>query len=302
MILLTDHTFLLRRIWLHTMTRSLYRDMKELKSQTQITAHLPEAWKPHHREDPVRLGAKSDGGYVVTETAIRNTDLLIGLGIGDNWSFEQGFHKRAGCAVHCYDHTFGFSHFQKATARLLKESLRIPCTLDIHQIFLPLKYMYFFSGNKKHFLEKVGGELDKSSDFGKIFSRIPESYIVFIKMDIEGGEYRVLPGLRDYFPRVTGLVIEFHHIIFLYNHMEKHTRDLRQSFNIVHIHANNHKGVDERELQKVLEITFENKNLHSGEEKESEREYPVACLDYPNFTGFDDYKLMFDREISKHSD
>jgi Methyltransferase FkbM domain len=276
--------------------------MKEDISQTPITAHLPEAWKPRHRDDLVRLGSKSDGGYVVTETAIRNTDLLLGLGVEGNWSFEQEFHERSGCTVHCYDHTIGFFHFLKASARHLTTALRIPRTPDIHQIFFPLKYWRFFSGDKKHFMEKVGNDPGSSSDFRKIFSRVPDSSRVFIKMDIEGGEYQVLSGLSDYFPRVTGLVIEFHHLIFLHDRMDEHIGDLNQSFDIVHIHANNCRGADERGLPDVIEITFENRNLRNGDERESEREYPVEGLDYPNAIEFYDYKLLFDGELSRQAD
>jgi len=128
---------------------------------------------------------------------------------------------------------------------------------------------------------------------------VDETDRVFIKMDIEGGEYEILSGLGDYYQRVTGLVIEFHFAILLRDRMETHLSQLRQQFDIVHIHVNNYKGVDEEGMPDVIEITLENKNLRNGSDKESEKMYPLEGLDYPNSYHLADYILLFDRERLK---
>ncbi len=142
-------------------------------------------------------------------------------------------------------------------------------------------------------MEKVGNDPENSSDFRKIFSRVPEGVRVYIKMDIEGGEYRVLSGLKEYYGRITGLVIEFHFMIFMYDVIYNRISELKRYFNIVHIHANNLGGIDRRGMPMTIEVTFENKRLFSGRNMESEREYPVESLDYANYIGFRDYKLEF---------
>jgi len=268
----------------------------------QLVAHLPRCWKPRHRDDLVRLGPKQDGGYVVTEAIIRHTDFVVGLGVGTDWNFEEDFHERKRCPVHCYDHTISLGRFTMDALRHSAMLLVPPRLRNIGRFYepvnlLPLKYISFFRGDKKHYREKIGGDAARDTDFRKIFSRIPEGDKVFVKIDIEGGEYSLLSGLGEYYERVTGLVVEFHHIIFHRDLIGARISALRRSFDIVHVHVNNFKGIDERGMPYVFEVTFENKNLGNGDGKESEREYPVVGLDYPNSTWFADFKLLFEAGI-----
>ena len=43
--------------------------------------------------DLVRIGRNNDGGYLVSKSDIEKSDVLIGLGINDDWSFERNFKK-----------------------------------------------------------------------------------------------------------------------------------------------------------------------------------------------------------------
>lgn len=267
--------------------------MKENKAKELHTVQLPLDWKPRHRDDLIRLGARYDAGYVVTETAVRNTDFLIGLGIGRDWTFERDFYEKTGCPVHCYDHTVGLLRFLKPALGQFITSLLKPGAFNVHQILFPLKYKNFFSGEKKHYAEKVGTNPGNSSDFRKIFSRIPESGRVFIKMDIEGGEYRVLSSLRDYYARITGLVIEFHFMIFKYEVVDKHIAELKKHFDIVHVHANNCAGIDSSGTPMCIEMTFEHRAHYKGPDRESGREYPVEGLDFSNNIFYLDNKIEF---------
>lgn len=265
---------------------------KENAAERRRTARLPLAWKPRHRGDLIRLGAEYDGGYVVTETAVRSAAVLVGLGVEHNWTFEEEFHRMTGCAVHCYDHTIGFHEFLKPAyihAKAWTEGLE---PLDMPKITLPFKYRIFFSGRKKHYAEKVGTG-PGSSDFRKIFSRTPGDKPVFIKMDIEGWEYSVLSGLTDYHSRITGLVIEFHHVISFPEVMDYCIRELKQEFDIVHIHVNNHSVIDKNSTPMTIEITFENRSLRKGPDAESSLGYPVEGLDSPNNPALPDFVLEF---------
>jgi hypothetical protein len=264
----------------------------------QMVANLPRCWKPRHRDDLVRLGSMNDGGYIVTENIIRHTDFLVGLGVGTDWTFEEDFHKRNGCPVHCYDHTISLRRFMMDSVRHTLGLIRSPSIRNMGRLYepvnlLPLKYGAFFRGGIKHYMEKIGRDPKHETDFRKIFSRIPAGDKVFIKVDIEGGEYRVLSGLSEFYQRVNGLVVEFHHLIFLRDLVRTSVSGLKQFFDIVHVHVNNHNGVDEGGMPDVIEITFENKNLRSGDDTASEREYPVEGLDYPNFVLHADFKLLF---------
>ncbi|HVY55038.1 MAG TPA: FkbM family methyltransferase, partial [Thermodesulfobacteriota bacterium] len=142
----------------------------------------------------------------------------------------------------------------------------------------------------------IGDGSESETDFKKIFSRIPYGDRVFIKIDIEGAEHRALSGLGDFQERITGLVIEFHHMIFLRDSVLKIISGIKEFFDIVHVHVNNHKGVDEGGMPDVIEVTFENKNLRRGDDAESGRRYPVEGLDSPNYVVYADFRLVFEPE------
>lgn len=266
--------------------------VRENTPEHRRIARLPLAWKPRHRGDLIRLGAEYDGGYVVTETAVNNTGVLVGLGIEHNWAFEEEFHRMSGCAVHCYDHTISFNEFFRFAYFNARAYIMGRAPLDRSRIRLLLKYRKFFSGKRRHYVEKVGPG-PGSSDFRKIFSRIPEGKKVFIKMDIEGWEYSVLPGLTDYYSRITGLVIEFHHVVSFPEVMEYSVKELQQQFDIVHVHVNNHDEVNEDGMPITIELTFENKSLRKEPAAESRLSYPVEGLDSPNNSYLPDYTLEF---------
>lgn len=266
--------------------------LKQNTAERRRTARLPLAWKPRHRGDLIRLGAQYDGGYVVTETAVRGTGVLVGLGVEHNWTFEEEFYRTAGCAVHCYDHTIGFQKLLEPAYLHAKAWTAGLEPLDMPKITLPFKYRIFFSGRKKHYAEKVGTG-PGSSDFRKIFSRIPGDRPVFIKMDIEGWEYSVIPGLSDYYGRISGLVIEFHHVGPFLEVMERVMRELKGHFDIVHIHVNNFSFLDVNGIPETVEVTFENRSLRKGPASESSLGYPVEGLDSPNNPSLPDYTLEF---------
>ena len=264
-------------------------------------AYLPSAWKPRHRDDLVRLGSVHDGGYVVTESIIKHTDFLVGLGIGTDWTFEQDFHNQKRCPVHCYDHTVSLRNFIRYAERELKYLVsnprRISAIRSYPSVLLAIKYKAFFSGKRKHFKEKIGDDPEHYTNFKKIFSRIPASDKVFIKMDIEGWEYRALPGLRDHYERLTGLTVEFHHVNTMLDTVRRHVSELTKSFDIVHVHVNNGCMTDERAVPYMIEMTFESKGLYQGPVRVSERTYPVDGIDSPNDAHRTDYRLEFRDDI-----
>ena len=90
------------------------------------------------------------------------------------------------------------------------------------------------------------------NDLNKILSQ--ERNDIFLKIDIEGGEYRILDDLLLNQKKIIGLVIEFHDCDL---HIEKILKFLR-SFNLtlVHIHGNNFAERDLNNDITVLELTF----------------------------------------------
>lgn len=269
-----------------------------MNKNQQHVARLPLAWKPRHRDDLRRLGSKHDGGYVVTDDIISNTDLIVGLGVGTNWDFERDVHKLTGCPVHSYDHTVKFHSLFRHALREMPYFIRKPGKEILRNILLPPRFLYFFSGKNRQFREKVADDSKIGTDSATIFSRLPDSGSVFIKMDIEGWEYAVLNSVKHLYDRISGLVVVLHHL-----DKPEHVADLqihafKEYFDIVHVHANNHSALDKDGRPRVLEMTFENKRLSGNNEQESSYEYPIEGLDSPNFTYLADYKLEFtDRAV-----
>ena len=66
---------------------------------------MPKAWKPINTSGMVLIGPECDGGYVVTENAVKAATLLISIGINDDWRFEENFRNRTGARVVAYDGT-----------------------------------------------------------------------------------------------------------------------------------------------------------------------------------------------------
>jgi hypothetical protein len=256
--------------------------------------NLPASWKPCHREDLMRIGSKHDGGYVVTKNAVNNSDYLVGLGISTDWTFEKEFSRLVNCKVHCYDHSINFKFFLKSSIRSIVGSL-LSSLVKIHKkvVMLPVSYKLFFRKGKKHFIEKVGNNPEKETNFEKIFSRIPQNKKVFLKMDIEGSEYLVLSELDKFYHRISGIVIELHEVDIRYDCVNKHIEKLKDYFDIVHIHINNAGGKSADKIPCVIEVTFENKKIFSGKSRLSDFQYPMPNLDNPNNKKKADYKIIF---------
>ena len=58
-----------------------------------IKAYLPKFFFYHTSNSLIRLGKKNDGGYLVSKNDIDKSDLLLSLGIYDDWSFENDFYN-----------------------------------------------------------------------------------------------------------------------------------------------------------------------------------------------------------------
>jgi hypothetical protein len=259
-----------------------------------MLAIIPASWKPCHREDLIRIGSDNDGGYVVTRNSLYRSDFLVSLGISYDWTFEEQFAKLNQCEIHCYDHSIDFFFFLKLSVNDIKQRifLHVP-KINMNVVLLPVRYKTFFVNSKRHFKEKVGGNREYETNFEKIFSRIPDDKKVFLKMDIEGSEYEVLDGLKGFYHRIQGLIIEFHDVDTLFDAVQTHIERLKAYYDIVHVHINNCGGISSDGTPRVIEVTFENKKIFSGESRLANLQYPVLGLDGPNNRYMMDYNLGF---------
>ena len=56
--------------------------------------NLPKSLKPKFKFDLIRVGRNNDGGYLLGLNTLKNTKILISLGINDDWSFERHFYEK----------------------------------------------------------------------------------------------------------------------------------------------------------------------------------------------------------------
>ncbi len=161
-----------------------------------------------------------------------------------------------------------------------------------------LDYFVFFAGRHRHIRKMVSGE-DTSSDISVArlldTTGVVRDHGVFLKMDIEGAEYRLIPEIVSHAKRFGCIVAEFHGLRRKARLFNQSIAMLRGHFDIVHIHGNNYSRYDPtNDFPTAVEITFVNKALMPGETVPSEREYPRADLDRPNHPGRPDHPLRFD--------
>jgi hypothetical protein len=224
----------------------------EKRIRSMQKAVLPCWFNPYRCDDLIRLGRDFDGGYLVSRQDIDNADILVSLGISDDWSFEKDFIKRNACRLYAYDASVNEKIFMH---RLLTSIRRMenPRVLARHASVL-LGYRKFFKGSREH-VQKFVGTHDNVYyvGFDDVAEKIREGN-AFLKIDIEGDEYTILERLAGASRHITGLVIEFHQCA---QHLQEIKNFIRDSgLYLIHVHANNHEPVNDNGLPQVLEVTL----------------------------------------------
>lgn len=196
----------------------------------------------------IRLGRDYDGGYLVEKNAVDKSKFLVGMGLNDDWSFEKDFVALNKVGVHVYDHTVN-KYFWKLYYRNIYLALRYKFRNEpLKRLLKYFKYRWFFR-NKEHFKECIG----KNTSLEKVISRI-NTFPIFLKIDIEGSEYKILDELLYYSDKISGAVIEFHDVDV---HLEKIYEFVSLfELQLVHIHGNNYGGQSLLRYPLVIEMTF----------------------------------------------
>lgn len=268
-----------------------------MNPQTMTDVHVPPSlgWlAPLEVAGLVRVGGDSDGGYVVPEALLRSADVLVSMGLGHNWQFEKDVRViNPGIRVQVYDHTVSDKFFARqhlvelagllagksSLARVRRRRLRL------HD------YRAFFGTEATHFRERIYDRCDSQSvDIPTVFARAGTGS-VFVKMDIEGGEYRVLEEVLSYADRILGLAVEFHDIGPLRPVFERVLEASRDRFEIVHVHANNFVPTYRDGFPEACEITLARRDLVLGTQRR--HTLPLRGLDRPNDCRSPDYRLTF---------
>ena len=217
-----------------------------------MKAKLPNSFSLKSPVDLVRIGRDYDGGYLVSQSDVEQSDLLISLGIWKDWSFEEDFLSRKEVELYAYDASISETFF---LMRFLGSLIKV--NRPHRQLRLYLSYRRFFSQKKVHHIKKFVGLNTASKSHCTFLEALnaTDHKNIFLKVDVEGSEYRFLDDLVAHADRISGLAIEFHDCDIHLKTIEKFINDF--GLKLVHAHANNggHIRSDDG-LPLVMELTF----------------------------------------------
>lgn len=251
------------------------------------TVTLPEFLKPQQSDRLIRIGRDFDGGYLVDEHDLDKTRILISLGINEDWSFEKQFTARRRIPVHAYDATLNIKYLVR---RLWRSILRLNPIYIIRSLSALLDYPIFFSGKNKHTSQYVGLSTAGYTTLTAIIEEATKitniDNGIFVKIDIEGWEYRLLDEVIAIADKMTGLAIELHDVDLHIDKLEKFIEKF--PLKLVHLHVNNYSPINSNGIPLAIECTFTSSPI--PEKVEMRLPHP---LDMPNKRNREEYKVSF---------
>jgi hypothetical protein len=217
----------------------------------------------------LRLGAEYDGGYVIAE--LDNYDCYISAGVEYEESFSRDF-------INKY-------------AMDKNNSYAFDGTINNY----PHQYV---NTDKIIFIKKNIGPVnnDNSTNLSDLINKYDN---IFLKIDIEGGEYAWLYCLDENdLAKFKQIVIEFHGINddswnCYYAGKVKCLEKLAKTHYIVHAHGNNYSSTC-NQIPNVMELTYVNKKYFNGILPTlNEMKLPIKHIDFPNRPNVADHDLNF---------
>jgi FkbM family methyltransferase len=178
---------------------------------------LVSAWCDHRwRSRDCRvtwLGSPSGGAYADL-SCLGKTSVVYSFGIACEISFDRAIIQRTGCHVH------GFDPDPRSEAWLARPEVLVPPTFHFSRIAIDA-----VSGSRTFFMtdmERMMGGFQMESwsesivaeclSLADIMKRFGHEWVDYVKLDVEGAEYEVLPSWVSAYERlpVGQLWIEFH--------------------------------------------------------------------------------------------
>jgi len=240
---------------------------------------LPEelSWLcPVNTPDLIRLGGHMDGGYLVPRGVVEQSQALLSLGLGDDWTFDEDWHTlKPNDAIHMYD------------ASVSKESLAVRINRSVRgHLNLSEMYEQFFQDNRCHIKQHIGPD-----NFANALEQLGNKNI-FIKMDIENAEYGLIDLIAEKHQLITGIAMEWHGCNNRNQRWKDAVTKLQQYYDIVHLHGNNHVKIDADGIFSCMELTHVRKDLINA--TELRKQIYLPDLDYSNVHGKDDTEYYFE--------
>jgi Methyltransferase FkbM domain len=259
-----------------------------------------------------RLGRHFDGGYIVYERLLEQTDILLTYGVGWETSFEEHFNNLTNKTVLMFDPTMFGKYL--LDLKLVKQRLlqfRFGAMLSYFhwtwQVWRKKKKLE----SKNIFFINEGISSIKADKYDTFVNHLERFKLdgkrIILKIDIEGGEYDIFADktIYSHLAQVNQLIIEFHNLKQRLRDLKAISAELGKSFSLAHIHANNFSptftlydlagnGEKDVKVPDVLEILWIKADMISKEDISDEiTTYPISQLDYPNNPGKPDHAIGF---------
>jgi hypothetical protein len=252
--------------------------------------------RPHIVPDLARYGHAQDGGYVLPSGVLAGIDAVLSFGLATDWSLEQELCRaNEALTIHIYDHSVGAKTYRRSLKNTALKFLVGKASLaELRRRWrTDAEYRRFFTGARTHFRERVFNRRDHADDttIETIFARLGAAGHIFLKMDIEGAEYRVFPQILARADRIDLMTVEFHDTDPLRSVFEAQVKAALDRFHIVHLHGNNIAGRAAGGLPDCLEITFLNQRFATSGGFRAR--LPIDGLDCPNDPGAPDLAFRF---------
>ncbi len=271
-----------------------------------------ELIRPVITEDLIRLGNNQDGGYVVNKAAIVDHP-LISFGVSVDWSFEEDFFNLTNNKIDMYDGSVSLLKFRNTFLNSLINTLSFP--FIVKSIIKKNYFKEYVKNLKKQY--KIYNGFKVFVDYKKInfnckfvssyrnqntitLTDILSDYKLhnksFLKIDIEGHEYRLIDEILNYNNHISGMVIEFHNLDIMFDVFSEQIEKLKKYFYITHVHANNYAPYCNEILSpNCWEITFLNREIPKDIIVEEFKNgiYNKENLDYSNDPLCNDFIIKF---------
>jgi len=260
--------------------------------------------KPKAVPGLVRLGNPvGDGGYVVPKWVVESTDVLLTLGIGQEWTFDEDvLRMRPGKSTVGADHTVhGASIRSSLRQAQVKNNLNrllgraAKASRYAERIDRYRRYQRMFGSPNVHIEKMVGSTASPTTViidelFAYVGSTFPHR--VLVSMDIEESEYDVIEDLLRHHTAINMIVTEFHYVGRHLDAFERSITEIKKFFDIVHLHGNNCAPYNhDIDLPEVVELTLVHQSLMPPDSPYSSDERPLPGLDVANSPGVPDYVL-----------
>jgi len=222
---------------------------------------LPNYLIPKYKTNLIRFGSENDGGYLINENDIKNSDTLISLGIHDDWEFENDIYKNSKIE--------NIILFDPETSYLL--ILRYLLISIVKFNFKKIK-SNFLKFKKLDNLKSYSTFLNKKFDKNLVLKCLNSKNIIF-KIDIEGDEYKDLEFILDHQEKINSLIIEFHDVSKNYNIIQKFIMNFK--LNLIHTHVNTFS----QKKNIAIELSF---SRHAPLSNEKWCQSDLDHIDFPN--------------------